>query len=90
MHVSDLTSLYALLITKIIHKEPLLSGEEGYYFAYAHQYSWHETLEALAKAMKARGILEKTDDVGTWPSMKVAAETLAFPEQFIPLMLNAG
>ncbi|KAE9369113.1 hypothetical protein N431DRAFT_469047 [Stipitochalara longipes BDJ] len=56
VHISDLVALYTLLVQKILQKEPIPSGEKGYYFAIAHRAPWWDVLERLAEALHARGL----------------------------------
>lgn len=57
MHVSDLTNYYELIVSKILKKETIPSGETGYYFPVAHDIDWWETLDQLAIALHARGLV---------------------------------
>ncbi|KFA72092.1 hypothetical protein S40288_02263 [Stachybotrys chartarum IBT 40288] len=85
VHVDDLTDLYALLLEKIIQGEELPSGESGYYFAFAHKIDWWKTMDGLAKALHARGLVDEPT-VKTWPSWDVASEELKFPRPYIKAM----
>ena len=89
MHISDLTALYGRIVRKILQQEALPSGEEGYYFALAHDlYSW-EVLDHLAVALHARGLVSepKTE---IWPSDEAAAKSLGVPVQFLQTLWNSG
>ncbi len=57
MHISDLTAYYGLIVEKIIGKAAISSGEKGYYFPIAHDIDWWETLDLLAVALHARGLV---------------------------------
>lgn len=89
VHISDLTTLYEQLVTKILQKEPIRSGEEGYYIAIAHSLPWWDVLDRLAGALHARGLVADTE-TQIWPSDEVAAEYLGIPAQFVQLFFNCG
>lgn len=84
-----MTALYILLIEKILRKEMIPSGAEGYYFALAHHlYHW-EDLEHLAAALEARGLVKSTE-IPTWPSDEAAAEALGIPAAFVQPLWASG
>ncbi|KAF4612842.1 hypothetical protein G7Y89_g15531 [Cudoniella acicularis] len=89
VHISDLTALYGSIIEKILQKETIPSGPEGYYFALAHDLIWWEVLDHLAAALKARNLVvdSKTQ---IWPSDEAAAKSLGVPVQFVQLLWNSG
>ena len=89
MHISDLTALYGQIIQKILQKEAIPSGTEGYYFALAHDLQWWEVLDRLAIALKARGLVtdSKTE---VWPSDEFAAESFGVPVAFVQALWNSG
>ncbi|KAF2493074.1 NAD(P)-binding protein [Lophium mytilinum] len=88
VHISDLTALYALLVEKILHKEPVPNGENGYYFPMAHRAPWWDVMELLAEGLHARGlVLEPKAQI--WPSDEMAAEELGFPLLYIRAMCTA-
>ena len=89
VHISDLTALYGRIIEKILQKETLPSGAEGYYFALAHDLIWWEVLDRLAVALKARNLVTDSK-TQIWPSDKAAAESLGVPEQYVQLLWNSG
>ncbi|OTA57508.1 hypothetical protein K449DRAFT_437377 [Hypoxylon sp. EC38] len=82
VHISDLTAFYALLMEKILNKEPILSGEKGYYFAFAHRQPWWEVMQRLANALYARELVAEPKGQ-VWPSYEMAAEVLGFPHMHI-------
>ena len=88
VHVSDLTTLYGLILEKILRNESLPSGTEGYYFALAHKIVWWDLLDQLAVALKARGLISDTT-IETWASDKAVAEALGMPEPWVPLLWNS-
>ncbi|KAL6850631.1 hypothetical protein ACO1O0_007755 [Amphichorda felina] len=88
-HISDLAELYALLVEKILLKEPIPSGEKGYYFAMSHQTSWWTITKRLAEAMYARGLVD-SPEVKTWPSYDEAADALGFPRLHVRAMGTAS
>lgn len=89
VHISDLTALYGLIIEKILHKEAIPDGTEGYYFAVAHDLHWWEISDKLAVALNARGLVTDTK-TQLWPSDEVAAKSLGVPEQFVQPLWNSG
>ncbi|KAF2231493.1 NAD(P)-binding protein [Viridothelium virens] len=89
VHISDLTALYGRIIQKILQKEPLPSGTEGYYFALAHNLIWWEVLDQLAATLKARGLVT-TSDTSIWSDDEAAAEAMGIPIQFVQPLWNSG
>lgn len=70
------------MVEKILLKEPMPSGEEGYYFAMAHRQPWWDVLQRIAESLHARGLVE-SPEVKTWPSDEMAAESLGYPLMFV-------
>ena len=89
VHIHDLTALYAHIIEKILRKEAIPSGEEGYYFALSHDLQWWEVLDHVAAALKSRGLITDTT-LQTWPDDDAAAEVLGVPKQFVQTLWNSG
>ncbi|RDW59919.1 hypothetical protein BP6252_13006 [Coleophoma cylindrospora] len=89
VHISDMTALYTTIIEKVIQKETPPSGTEGYYFALAHDISWWELLDHLAKALHARGLVTESK-TQVWPSDEAAAEALGIPVQYVQILWNSG
>ena len=89
VHISDLTSLYSLLISSILRNQSIPSGEEGYYFALAHKLHWHEVLDRLAAALHSRGLVNDTE-IKTWGSDEEVAKVLEYPEAFVQAFWNSG
>ncbi|CAM1505956.1 Fc.00g115930.m01.CDS01 [Cosmosporella sp. VM-42] len=85
IHISDLTALYALLVEKILQKEPIPSGEKGYYFAVAHRVPWWAVMQGLAEGLHARGLVAEPK-AQIWSSDEMAAEYLGFPLQYVRAM----
>jgi hypothetical protein len=84
-HVSDMAALYILLLEKILNKEPLPTGENGYYFAMAHKASWWDVMQQLADALHKRGLVNEAK-VEIWPSDEMAAQGLGWPRHFVRAM----
>jgi hypothetical protein len=78
-------ALYALLVEKILQKDPIPSGEKGYYFAMAHKVPWWDVMQRIAESLYARGLVEEPK-AQTWPSYEMAAEYLQFPVQYVRAM----
>ena len=89
VHVSDLTALYALLVSKIVAGDPLPHSERGYVFAFAHHAPWHKTMARLAEALYKRGLVT-TPETEVWPSYEEAAEQLGWPPQFARAMATTA
>ncbi|KAL9044052.1 MAG: hypothetical protein Q9214_002786 [Letrouitia sp. 1 TL-2023] len=89
VHISDLTALYGRIIEKILQKEEIPNGTEGYYFAVAHKLHQWEFLDKLAVALNARGLVTDTK-IQLWPSDEAAAEALGFPQQFVQILWNSS
>jgi dTDP-4-dehydrorhamnose reductase len=87
-HISDLATLYALLVEKIIQKEPIPSGEGGYYFAMAHRGSWWDIMQRIAESLHARGLVARPSAV-PWPSYDLAAQRLGFPAPYVRAMATS-
>ncbi|KAF2251858.1 NAD(P)-binding protein [Trematosphaeria pertusa] len=84
-HISDLIELYALLVEKILQKERIPSGEEGYYFAMAHRTPWWAAMDRIAQSLHARGLVAESKP-SIWPSDKMAADYLGFPVLYVRAM----
>lgn len=89
MHISDLTALYGRIISKVLRKETISSGAEGYYFALAHDIYWWEVLDHLAVALKARNLVTDAK-TQIWPNDEAAADALGVPVQFVQTLWNSG
>ncbi|RSL43276.1 hypothetical protein CEP54_015150 [Fusarium duplospermum] len=82
VHISDLTSLYLLLLDKILRQEKVSTGENGYYFAIAHRAPWWKVMDGLAEGLYSRGLVTKPK-VQVWPSYDEAADTMGFPRLYM-------
>ncbi|RSM08477.1 hypothetical protein CDV31_008114 [Fusarium ambrosium] len=82
VHISDLTSLYLLLLEKILRGEPVPTGENGYYFALAHRAPWWKVMDGLAEGLYSRGLVTEPK-VQVWPSYDEAADTMGFPRLYM-------
>jgi hypothetical protein len=88
VHVSDITAFYGKMVEKILLKEPIPSGEKGYYFAKAHDVQWWEVLDQLAVALEARG-LATDSTVQIWSDDETAAKVLGVPVQFVSILWSS-
>ena len=89
VHISDLMTFYAILVEKVLRKERLSSGEDGYYFAMAHSFRWWEALDHLAAALYARNLVAEPK-TQVWPSDEMAAESLGgVPISFMHMVWNS-
>jgi len=84
-----MTALYGKIVEKILQKEAIPNGEEGYYFALAHSLKMGTVAEHLAVALKARGITPNST-VGIWESDEAVAEAMGVPVQFVQILWNSG
>ncbi len=82
MQVSDLAAYYQLIVEKILHKDRLTSGREGYYFAVAHEMHWWEVLDRLAILLHSRGLID-SPETSIWPSDGEAAAAYQIPAQWL-------
>ncbi|KAF6831620.1 nad dependent epimerase dehydratase family protein [Colletotrichum plurivorum] len=82
VHILDLVSLYALLTEKILLREPVPSGRNGYHFVFSHRVRWSAVTRRLAEILHARGLVEKPE-VRLWPSFDAAADALGFPRLYM-------
>lgn len=76
------------LVDSAVKAEPIPSGKEGYYFAIAHEQTWHSMLDVLAARLHKRGKIS-SPDVTPWPSDEVAAHALGVPAGFLHVLFNA-
>ncbi|SPO06578.1 uncharacterized protein DNG_09268 [Cephalotrichum gorgonifer] len=87
-HISDISAFFAKMVEKILLKEPIPSGEKGYYFAKAHDVHWWEVLDRLAVALEARGIAPDST-VQVWSDDETAAKVLGVPVQFVSILWSS-
>jgi hypothetical protein len=85
VHLSDLVSLFTVLVTRILQHEDIPSGEQGYYFGFNHRSPFWAMLDRIAVALHKRGLVP-TSETKSYPSHKSGADSLGFPEQFISAM----
>ncbi|KAH9206114.1 hypothetical protein DL95DRAFT_488492 [Leptodontidium sp. 2 PMI_412] len=91
VHISDLTNLYGLIVKNILEGSGALipNGMHGYYVAIAHEMSRWETLNRLAAAMKARGLVASSE-TQVWTSDEAAAEATGVPAMFVDILFNSS
>ncbi|KAH6699076.1 hypothetical protein BKA61DRAFT_741250 [Leptodontidium sp. MPI-SDFR-AT-0119] len=91
VHISDLTNLYGLVVKNILEGSGALipNGMHGYYVAIAHEMSRWETLDRLAAAMKARGLVASSE-TQVWTSDEAAAEATGVPAMFVDILFNSS
>lgn len=80
-----MTDFYVRLVEKILRKESIPSGENGYYFVMAHRIPWWTVMQRIADGLHARGLVEDPR-VQVWSSYETAAEQLGFPPQHVKAM----
>lgn len=64
------------------------SGENGYYWVVAHRVPHLKTMESLAEALYARGLVDEPQP-RAWTSDATAGEHLQFPAQYVRAMIAA-
>lgn len=89
VHISDLTELYGIIVSKILEGQAPPSGPEGYYFALAHDIVWWELLDRLAATLVADGIITDSK-VDVWASDEAASAALDVPGQFVQVLWKSG
>ncbi|KAH7386207.1 hypothetical protein BKA64DRAFT_136350 [Cadophora sp. MPI-SDFR-AT-0126] len=89
VHISDLTTFYQCLISKVLSGDSIPSGENGYYFAISHYFNWWDVLENLATALYGRGLI-KDPEIHFWPSDEVAASALNIPLPYVRVLWDSG
>ncbi len=62
VHISDVATMYEILVNKILAKEVIPSGEAGYYFIEAGEVQWQDISTSLARAGHEAGLFV-TDEV---------------------------
>lgn len=90
VHISDLTKLFGLIVKNILQGtgDVIPNGTKGYYVAIAHEMSRWETLDRLAAAMKARGLVSSSE-TQVWKSDEEAAEATGVPAMFVDIFFNS-
>lgn len=88
VHVSDLMALYARLLEKIVQNDAPAGGENGYYFAVAHEIHWWPTLDRMAAALHSRGLVQQRS-TQMWPNDEEAAEAYGLPGLFVQMIFNS-
>lgn len=88
MHISDLTLLYGQILDKILRKEQIPNGTEGYYFAWGHHYVWWELIDHVGKNLAARGLIADSE-AKIWPNDEFVAETFSIPVPLVQIFWNA-
>lgn len=89
MHIFDLTSFYATLVTAILQGKSIPSGESGYYFPMSHRVSWWDILDEMARALCTRDLVDD-ENVEPWKNDNEAAEALGVPPKFAHSIFNSG
>ncbi|KAH0428275.1 NAD dependent epimerase/dehydratase [Colletotrichum camelliae] len=57
-HISDNTALYLHILQSILNGKDIGYGKNGYYLAASGSVAWDDIYAAMARALKARGIIE--------------------------------
>ncbi|KAF2643543.1 NAD(P)-binding protein [Massarina eburnea CBS 473.64] len=89
VHISDLTTLYALLVQSIVRGDKIASGEEGYYFGIAHNTDWHDIQSRIAGLLASRGLVTSSE-VRLWPSDQYASDALGYPLAYLNALWKSG
>lgn len=48
-HIEDIAALYTLILAKVLAKEDIASGKDGFYFANAGRQSWRDIAKGIAR-----------------------------------------
>jgi nucleoside-diphosphate-sugar epimerase len=83
-HVLDNTSLYIELLRAMLEGRDIGHGKRGYYLASSGRVAWDDIYEAMAKALKARGViddenLKEADD----EALEKMSEVLGWGKDFV-------
>jgi hypothetical protein len=78
VHISDLTALYGLIVERVLRRESLPSGREGYYFALAHDIFLGEVGDHLASELRDRGVTTNSE-VRRYSDDKLPRHRWGFP-----------
>lgn len=62
VHIADLTTLYELLLAKVLAGEAIPSGKRGIYFSETGDFSWKQLSQGLADELAKQGLI-KTNEV---------------------------
>lgn len=91
VHIDDLTEYYGRLLAALLldGRRDIPRGRAGYYMVFSHSTSWWDSLEALAGALYARGLVSDAE-VHVWPSEEAASEALEMPGIFVRSIFNSG
>lgn len=91
VHIDDLTEYYGRLLAALLleGRRDIPRGRAGYYMVISHSTSWWDSLEALAGALYARGLVSDAE-VRVWPSEEAASEALEMPGIFVRSIFNSG
>lgn len=84
-HVSNVANFFGLLAGALISPNPPAAG---YWFPSAHNSSHAKMEKAYGKALHARGLIDSPEPL-TWSSEEEAAEDLAIPAMFVPLIFKS-
>ncbi|KAK2778489.1 nad dependent epimerase dehydratase family protein [Colletotrichum kahawae] len=78
-HISDNTALYLHILQSILNGEDIGYSKNGYYLAASGSVAWDDIYAAMARALKARGIIEHETvapaDNSTWAKMAQGLNT---------------
>ena len=85
VHVSDLASLYVLLVKKILAGEELPMGEKGILFSATGRFSWFELAQGIAKALYDLKAIKTKEPVSI--DLPTASERWGFPEFVVEMAL---
>jgi hypothetical protein len=81
VHISDLVDYYLRLVGSIVSGADNIAG---YYFPVAHDVQMWETLEHLAAALNAQGLIPDPA-VTVWPDEEFAGKALNLPTGYIAI-----
>ncbi|KAL4731795.1 hypothetical protein ACLX1H_000786 [Fusarium chlamydosporum] len=85
IHISDLTDIYVRLLSKILKKEPIAVGHDGYFFAIAHKAHWWKMMDRIAEGLYSRGLVTEPK-AKFWSDYDTAADSLGFTRAYVGAM----
>jgi hypothetical protein len=88
VHISDLTGLYGLIVERVLRRESLRSGREGYYFALAHDIFLGEVGDHLASELRDRGVTTNSE-TRRYSDEQAAAASMGVPVQFVQMLWDS-
>ncbi|KAF2498698.1 NAD dependent epimerase/dehydratase family protein [Lophium mytilinum] len=61
IHIADLSTMFELMLAKILDGDDIPSGKEGIYFSETGYYAWRDLMQGIADAGKELGVLKTNE-----------------------------